>query len=307
MRLMHAGMSTLGRFLRTPKAPLRRCFSEFARAYRWLLAEVDELRSACVNSISGKLPDLAEQFQSYEQLLHDDFMLPFVYMDISTIRIGCFSDTQKAAALDIQQDILALLKNLRTAHSLLEDVRDDDLASSQATLDELKLCREICLFHFRLGSMLNKYDGLLQEISRAKQLPTVRDLSSQASNLLIEIREAQRDGEPEVKRIDCSKMGANVAVQFIQDNLQRNQYKQALGLLRAFRREWPDDVFGSTASDDTHVLLDISARVVAGKHRNAMILTICDPSVASTAQALTKSSMRHLAIVQKRIRAFDSL
>jgi len=80
-------------------------------------------------------------------------------------------------------------------------------------------------------AVICRYDKLLSIVEMAKQDPLVHNLSAEVTTAALEIEHIINEQKASVKRIDCSNLSKQRALQYLEGNLMHKQTVQAVSLL----------------------------------------------------------------------------
>lgn len=82
-----------------------------------------------------------------------------------------------------------------------------------------------------LWAIPHRYDKLLSLVEMAKQYPLVHNLSAEVTTAAQEILQVVSEESAPIKRIDCSNLSKQRALQYLEGNLMHKQTPQAVSLL----------------------------------------------------------------------------
>jgi hypothetical protein len=198
--------------------------------------------------------DLSTKLGSIAAFFHDNASLPFVFLDVTAITGSRTIDKIKSSVLELYQLIEsynhfktetmvlfqklkpALLRRQSPSHlGSASGQRPSDSMQSEDTPISLKaqvsLCQSLNKLIFQSVMVYASFDRLLYVVAVAKQFPHLHDHSSQVTALTNEIRTIVAESV-QFKRIDCSDLSKQRAVQYLEENLSHNQLKHSVSLLR---------------------------------------------------------------------------
>eukprot|EP00047_Mylnosiga_fluctuans_P018626 m.73278 g.73278 ORF g.73278 m.73278 type:complete len:2574 (-) comp7714_c0_seq2:368-8089(-) len=294
-------------------------FGCFTALFKALLHQQRTLVLAAQAAVGDILDDVASRLHTQVDLLTTDCEFPFVYIDSGAVVCSGILERHKAAALEISDLLDGLVRqraDARVHQAAIEGhesppasastpvSRPDSASERPPSRHKLLLCAAVTRMHFQLSSMAAAYAKLLGLVDASRNVPLVRDISAEVATAQAAIR-GLLDEDDVDKRIDCTNLSKAHALQYVQRNLGRQQIRQAISLMRAFRRAWPGDVFGNAPADDLDVLVNLFAAHQAG---TASTLALAGPD----AQDLQRAAMRigltvvdALGDLRRRLRAVD--
>lgn len=257
-------------------------------------------REAC-QLIGDALGDVPQRLLATCECFTQEIELPHVYADSHAL--AGLAARLPAAVLELSELSSSHRTRRAAAHTALARLREAVSTHSQdSSLQlEIEVCAAVAKTHFQLAGLLQSFAKLLAALDAARASPLVRDLSAPVQEAVLLIREALA-GPLGDKRIDTSSLSKARALQYIESHLARRHIRQACALLHAFRRTWPQDVFGGSELDDVDVLVCIFAQQVAGGP-GCLALTAPDhAALHRTAEAVAVRAIDLLADLQRRRR-----
>ncbi|XP_061189012.1 protein furry-like [Saccostrea echinata] len=280
----------------------------FPRLYRELRRRLDTMtKEACYYiSKTESLKHMATQQIMDLIFLHME--CPFFYVDSDTLTGSRTVEKHKLSVLEIQDyyETYCMRKDLaeQSLEVIKSSIKQESLGDGGqgtavcSTDQKLELCTKLYRVIFQLVSLFENYVKLMDTFRSVTSSPQIADMSLQVSSVRAEVSQALQEmenGQVSPINTDSSKIIMKAeAVTSLLEYINGHQFVKAVQLLRSFRCNWPNDIFGQTSDDDIIAILSIYCASQAEKRTGLFVLMGLDIDLG-----LIKNQLMQLNILMR--------
>ncbi|BFZ15206.1 hypothetical protein BsWGS_18245 [Bradybaena similaris] len=258
----------------------------FPRLFRELRKRLTTMtKEACYYiSKSENLKAITSQILQVLDLVHQKLDCPFFYSESDLLLGSRLVDRHRFCVLEIQEcfETYSMRKDQaeQSLETLKSSIKQQSLGDGGSYVlggeeQQMELCQRLYKLIFQLVLLFESYLKLLDIFQMVSALPQVNDMSAQVisvrNELLMSLEELE-NGQASPFNVD-THVGKQEAVAALAEYLHGAQYLKAIQILRKFRSQWPNDIFGMTLEDDTLTLLNIYCNNLAEKKQGVFALT----------------------------------
>lgn len=307
-------------------------FSMFQQLYEVVVGKHTHVVAECMQLASEQLPttDLAPLGETLDML--SSVQLPFVYVDTEALASAHLLDAHKSLVIQLhelwetfslkRQDAIGCLQKLAASVRLArggsgaghrhrhhrtrprsssvtpsdnEALGGGDGAGTPRSLAKTAVVL-VCRLHMVLGMMLGVYVQLVAGVEGIGKYPLMHNISKEVGLVAEQVQAAIDRGSSSIRRVDCSHLSKQRAIQSLESHLDAQQTRQALSLLHAFRKHWKNDIFGLSSRDDFFVLTYIFASFQGQRPGSFAVFpeTTHLRETIETLQAISATCMRNM-------------
>uniref|UniRef100_A0A0B7AGE7 Protein furry C-terminal domain-containing protein n=1 Tax=Arion vulgaris TaxID=1028688 RepID=A0A0B7AGE7_9EUPU len=235
-------------------------------------------------SKTENLKVITSQILQVMDVVHQQLDCPFFYSESDVLLGSRLVDRHRFCVLEIQECFETYSMRKDQAEQSLEilksSIKQQSLGDGGSYIlggeeQQLELCQRLYKLIFQLVLLFESYLKLLDVFQMVVALPQVNDMSAQVisvrNELILSLDELE-NGQASPFYVD-NHTDKQEALAALAEYLHGAQYLKAIQILRKFRSQWPNDIFGMSTEDDMLTLLNIYCSNLAEKKQSVFALT----------------------------------